>query len=210
MGLEHARRKQPNGAAGVACWLHQWWPPLLLCCCMVLAEAGGDPLRIALRYAREPLADGEFWRLLSGHFVHLGWGHLLLNAAALLLVWALTGTRMSLTNWLLSGALIVVVIDAGFWWLEPQLAWYVGLSGVLHGLLVAGLLVSWPSLRMETVLLCSLIVLKLAYEQLYGALPGSGLAAGGAVVVDAHLYGAVGGLLAATIVKIRVMRVASI
>ena len=210
MGLDHARRKYPASLAAGQASLRHWWLPLLTCCCMALAEAGGDRVRIALRYARSQIGDGEFWRLLSGHFVHLGWGHLFMNAAALMLVWALVGARMTLTNWLLSSAFIVAVIDAGFWWLQPQLAWYVGLSGVLHGLLLAGLLVGWPSMRTETVLLCFLMALKLVYEQLLGPLPGSASAAGGAVVVDAHLYGAVGGLVAAAVVRTRAIRAASI
>ena len=40
------------------------------------------------------------------------------------------------------GVASVAMIDLGFVLFEPQLDWYVGLSGVLHGALAAGA-VSW-------------------------------------------------------------------
>jgi hypothetical protein len=76
----------------------------------------------------------------------------------------------------------------------------VGLSGVLHGLLVAGLLhgLMTPR-RRESAVVLALVFAKLAYEQLAGPLPGSAATAGGAVIVDAHLYGAIAGLAGACI-----------
>ena len=41
---------------------------------------------------------------------------------------------------------------------------------------------------------------KLGWEQLAGPLPFTGETAGGPVIVDAHLYGAVGGALAALLI----------
>ena len=40
------------------------------------------------------------------------------------------------------------------------------------------------------------LIAKLAWEQISGPLPGSAATAGVAVIVDAHLYGAAGGILA--------------
>jgi hypothetical protein len=48
-------------------------------------------------------------------------------------------------------------------------------------------------------ILAIFLVVKLSYEQAAGALPFSGGGAG--VVVDAHLYGALGGLAAAAAIK---------
>jgi len=48
-------------------------------------------------------------------------------------------------------------------------------------------------------LLLALIIGKLAWEQVAGALPGSESVAGGNVVVNAHLYGAIGGAIIGTI-----------
>ena len=99
---------------------------------------------------------------------------------------------------------LVVAIDAGFWWLNPSLDWYVGLSGVLHGLLVAGLVAGYRESPGENLLLLVLIAAKLGYEQWLGPLPGSESTAGGPVVVNAHLYGALAGAACAAALRIRV------
>ena len=41
------------------------------------------------------------------------------------------------------------------------------------------------------------VIIKLGWEQIYGAVPGSEAAAGGAVIVNSHLYGAIAGALIA-------------
>ena len=100
----------------------------------------------------------------------------------------------------------VVVIDAGFWFLDRQLVWYVGLSGVLHGMLLAGLVAGWAERKTESLLLAALLLAKLIYEQFMGPLPGSESTAGGAVVVNAHLYGAAGGLFSGLLLRVRAPR----
>ncbi len=166
----------------------------LLCFCIA---AFGDAARELLRYERVAIAEGEYWRLLSAHFAHLGYPHLALNLAGLLLVWLLVGRLYSTWRCLLVAAFSIVVMDAGFWFVDSEMRWYVGLSGLLHGLLLAGAIAGFRSLPVESIVIAALVVAKLAYEQIVGPLPGSESVAGAAVVVNAHLYGAIGGALAA-------------
>lgn len=157
-----------------------------------------------LRFDRGGIANGEAWRLLSGHAVHLGISHWLLNIAGLGLVWYLVGDAFDWRRWLIVVASGIAAIDAGLWMLNPSLNWYVGLSGLLHGLLVAGIVGTWHRRRFEAAILGAIVTAKLGYEQLAGPLPGSELTSGGAVVVDAHLYGAIGGLVAgAALISLR-------
>jgi rhomboid family GlyGly-CTERM serine protease len=164
----------------------------------LLCESGtGEHARLLLRYEREAVLQGEYWRLLTGHLVHGSWLHLWLNCAGLGLIAALFPDHYSTRQWLLIGLLSLVTIDLGFVFWEPQLTWYVGLSGVLHGALAAGAIAWWRYETKRLALALSLIFAgKLLWEQLHGALPLSG---GLAVVVDAHLYGAIGGVIAGTI-----------
>ena len=167
------------------------WLLGLLSTALVLSGVGDD----TLRYERTAVLNGEYWRLLTGHFVHGSVSHLLLNLAGLGLVAALFPRDYSFLEWLFIGFCSIVAIDLAFVCCEPQLHWYVGFSGVLHGALAAGA-VAW--LRHETkaiaLLLCIVLIGKLLWEQLRGALPFSGDMP---VIVDAHLYGAMGGTLAA-------------
>ena len=157
----------------------------------------GTGLIEALRFDRHRIADGAWWRLLSGNFVHLGTSHLVMNLAGLALVVALVWRRFGALEWALVTLLSSLSVGAGLYALNPTIGWYVGFSGTLHGLLVAGCLADLRHFPKSAAALLALIGGKLAWEQLAGALPGSEATAGGRVVVDAHLYGAIGGLLLA-------------
>lgn len=149
------------------------------------------------RYDRALVSHGEYWRLVSAHFVHGSLQHLLLNLVALVLVTALFARDYSLRGWILIIGLSIAAIDVGFVFYEPQLDWYVGYSGVLHGILAAGAIAWWRRGPAAMALALSAVLIgKLAWEQWQGALPLSGELP---VVVDAHLYGALGGAAAASI-----------
>jgi rhomboid family GlyGly-CTERM serine protease len=174
--------------------IQQAWLVGLLAAVLVLLWLTGDAGRELLRYERNAVFQGEYWRLITGHLVHGSGQHLLLNAVGLGLVAALFPREYSLRGWLLVLASSLVTIDLGFVFLEPQLEWYVGLSGVLHGVLAAGVIGWWRhESRPLALALTAVVAGKLAWEQWHGALPLSGDMP---VVVDAHLYGAIGGVLA--------------
>jgi len=161
----------------------------------LMLQAGGRGLVDALAYSREDIAGGELWRLVTAHLVHLGWSHLALNLAGLALVWYLVGRAFRPRQWLAIAAVSVLTMDLGFWVLDPELDWYVGLSGLLHGLLAAGLVQGLRRRDREAVVLAAFVIGKLAWEQWQGPLPGSEATSGGNVIVNAHLYGAVGGVV---------------
>lgn len=176
-------------------WLRQggYWP-LGLALVLVVLWAPGDAVLDSLRYERSAISAGQVWRFITGHLVHASFAHLLLNLAGLGVVAALFPGEFSRREWTLVGLTSALAISAGLWWLRPQVTWYVGLSGVLHGILAAGALSWWRSQpRTLAALLSAVLLLKLAWEQWQGALGWSGELP---VIVDAHLFGAVGGLAA--------------
>jgi rhomboid family GlyGly-CTERM serine protease len=184
-----------NAPAADPARLRAWALPIALSLLMVVLEI--VDLAGPLRYLREAILTGQYWRIVTGHLVHLGWAHLLLNLAGLALVWLLFGPLLRTSTWLATAALSAVTASLGLLWLDPQLTWYAGFSGVLHGLFVAGTLAAWRRGDRGALLLLAALAAKLVWEQWQGAAPGSVALIGGAVVVDAHLYGAVGGLLGA-------------
>ena len=175
--------------------LANWRLPAAIIALGAAIAVAGPAGREALKYDRLAIAQGEWWRLVSGHFAHLGGAHFAMNAAGLCVVWLLVGQRASQLAWF--GVLLAVIagIDLGFWFLDPDLLWYVGLSGVLHGLLVAGALAGLTTDRTESLVVLVLVATKVLYEQFAGPMPGSEATAGGPVVVEAHLYGALAGLV---------------
>jgi len=173
--------------------------PLSLALISIAVMLGGRDLRLWLRFDREAILHGEAWRLVTAHLAHLGWSHLALNLAGLALIWLLFSRVYTTEQWLAALAISMLGVGFGVLAFQPAVYWYVGLSGVLHGLFVAGAVASLAAGYRAELLLLGLLVVKLAWEQLHGALPGSESFAGGAVLVDSHLYGAVAGLLAAAI-----------
>jgi rhomboid family GlyGly-CTERM serine protease len=151
------------------------------------------------RYDRDAIMAGEIWRIITGHFVHLGWKHFIMNVAGLILIWLLFGRLMSTWKWTVCIIVNALFISIGFILFDKDLNWYVGLSGVLHGMFVCGAIASIVLGYRAEALLLLLLVGKLIWEQLQGALPGSASFAGGDVVVDAHLYGAIIGLACAAL-----------
>ena len=92
------------------------------------------------RFNRGLVAQGEVWLLLSGHIVHLNWSHWLLNMAGLAIVAFFFSAHATFKQWFIVIVVSSSVISAGIWWGMPELRYYVGLSGVLHGLFLYGAL----------------------------------------------------------------------
>jgi rhomboid family GlyGly-CTERM serine protease len=181
-----------------------WLFPVVYIGISILVMMTGDLGKEVLRYDRVWIGQGEAWRLISGHFAHLGWSHLALNSVGLLLVWFLIGGAYTLRTWVLIVGVTFATMDLGFWFLNPELYWYVGMSGLLHGLLAAGIVARLRNIDAETTVLVLLLIAKISWEQFSGPVPGSESTSGGPVVVDAHLYGALGGILGAILARIRV------
>jgi rhomboid family GlyGly-CTERM serine protease len=184
--------------------MSEWRIPTLLAICSLLAALAGDAGREWLRWDRDGLSTGQVWRTVTGHFVHLGWTHFLLNMCGLVLVWLIVGSRLGVKRWIMLIAASIVGMNLGFWFLDPELQWYVGMSGLLHALLLGGLIVGFRSNPGESALIAAFVVAKLVFEQVAGPLPGSESASGGAIIVNAHLYGSITATMVSVLFLIRV------
>jgi len=162
---------------------------------LLLLQLGGAATASALRYDRSALLAGQWWRLASAHLVHLDLRHALLNGLGLVLMWALFVRDYRGRQWFLILLAAAAAIDAGLWFRDTSVLWYVGASGVLHGVMAAGILAELRRGELAGLVLAVFLLAKLTYEQWAGALPFAGPAV--PVMVNAHLYGALGGLAAA-------------
>ena len=174
---------------------------LLGCLALLWAlHAGGPAWMLALRYEREAIAHGQWWRLVTAHWVHLDARHLLLDSAGLVLLWCLYVRELRPAQWLLVLAAATLGVDAGLWWADPGLSWYLGISGLLHGAWAAGALAQWLRGDRRGAIMLAVLAVKLLLEHRGGA---SLLSSGMPVVPLAHLFGALGGLAAVAALALR-------
>jgi rhomboid family GlyGly-CTERM serine protease len=164
---------------------------LALCTLLVGLALIGDPAREALHWSRAAIARGEHWRWLTGHLVHLDLVHATLNAGGLALVWMLFRDVYTARRWLLVASAGLVSIDAGLWWLS-DIAWYVGLSGLLNTVAAAGIVRAIIDGDRIAWIVGTLGLAKLVHENVAGPMPF--LAGDSPVVLEAHLFGALAGM----------------
>ncbi len=173
-------------------WNHVLWLFVFIIC-FSLQSAG---LVSTFQFDRGLIDQGQYWLLFTGHLVHLNWMHWGLNMAGLVIVAVFFSLYGNLFDWLFVLLFSALVTGLGLYWFHPELIWYVGLSGVLHGLFIYGAIREIRFYPFSGYVLVLLLAAKLFWEYMNGALPGSEEMTGGRVLVEAHLYGALAGLAA--------------
>ena len=175
---------------------HRLWPDALLLSVLFLLLALLPAASQWLDYRRELIAGGEFWRLFSGHFTHLNLAHAFMNAAGLLLVSFLFVRELSRRQWWALVLAAPLFISAGLWLRQPDLLGYAGFSGVLHGLIYLGVVRLLPSAPVLAGVILLLLVGRQVWEQTAAYNPEYLRHwIEGRVMPDAHLFGAIAGLL---------------
>lgn len=154
-----------------------------------LAQPWTQPL---LEFNRGAIANGQWWRLLSGQWIHYGVYHLAMNSAAFALCGYVLLRHFALPQYLLLLLCCLIAVGLGLYWFNPQLQYYAGLSGALHGLLVAGLFEQLRQKSWISLAALILVALKLVQEQ-SASFDASHPLLPVPVAVDAHLYGALAG-----------------
>lgn len=199
-------------------FLKMWQVPLGLSLIVLAIAAMGTWGRDSFQYLGPQLSGKGFanhYRWISGHFTHLGWSHMTLNVIGMLSVWWLYGRYLTRELWIIFILICAFGISLGLYFLSPHVDYYVGLSGVLHGMLSAGVtlallenfksknrLKETASISWEELFVLLGLWGKIAYEQIAGSLPITTKIAGNTVIVETHLYGAIIGCVFTIILQI--------
>jgi rhomboid family GlyGly-CTERM serine protease len=149
--------------------------------------------------SRRGVADGEFWRLLTGHLCHYSLYHFAVDAGTLLALGWIVESRRGARRWGLLAASSAIAISLAFIWAEPQLDVYRGLSGIDCAAFAAALALKIERHRAPALALAAVFAAKLAYEQLTGRFlfPSADLGEMGLPVLTAHTVGALTGFASA-------------
>ena len=141
------------------------------------------------RYENDWFSSGEIWRLLSAHWVHVGWIHLLLNTLGLAICVGLAKPNWSIKRWVIQSVCLGLGISVLCTLQNPEIDWYVGFSGVLFGLYFLAAHDLYARDRLISVLMGGAIIIKIIIEQYTPYDFSSEDLIGARVIVDAHLYG---------------------
>jgi membrane associated rhomboid family serine protease len=144
------------------------------------------------QYGIQPRTEEGLWGILFAPLLHGGFDHLEANSVPLLVLGFLVAT-VSLARWLSVMAWAWLVSGLGVWLVAPDHSLTIGASGLVFGLLTY-LLVAGFLERQPVRILVGVAVFLLYGGVLLGVLPGTP-----GVSWQGHLFGALGGLLAARV-----------
>lgn len=168
--------------------------PLVITVTTLMVNSFHYRLFLLLRYQRERILAGEWWRLFSGHIVHVSGPHLWMNLSGVIVLWLLYKDVLLWWMWWFLMLAGMLGVSFGLLLFSPEVDWYAGLSGVLHSVYVGGAIIFFRYSWKKGSLLLGILMTKILWEQLYGVMPGSADITGANVIVDSHLYGALSGL----------------
>lgn len=148
-----------------------------------------------LQFDRQAILAGDYWRLWTGHLLHTNHWHLLMNVAGFVVILMLHGNyyRCWTFLFLLLSGTGLIGLALLFW--SPAISLYVGLSGWLHALLVFGACEDIRRQWSSGWLILAGVAAKVGWEQWQGANSDLVMLIEADVAVDAHLYGAITGVV---------------
>ena len=170
--------------------LNQWLAPVSWIIIAVVLFINQTAALDLFEFNRQLISAGQYWRLLTGNFLHTNGWHLVMNIAGLLMLSQLFGQYFSARAMIAFSLVNCVVVGVLLYLFSPDITYYVGLSGFLHGLFVAGCLAEISRGIKFGYLLLGAVVTKIIHEQVMGAPAQVGELISASVAVDAHLYGA--------------------
>jgi rhomboid family GlyGly-CTERM serine protease len=147
-----------------------------------------------LRFDREAIMLGEWWRLITNIMTHSNDYHLLLNCASVGLIWSLYGSELKIR---LS---VVVVLYTGLFvglclLLYSPTNIYVGFSGALYGIIVIAAYNGFKLGDKWSLALAIIVVGRVIYQQIDG--PSDELAEmiESRVAIESHAFGILSSIL---------------
>lgn len=152
------------------------------------------------QYARTEMENGQWLRLVSGHFAHGNVAHALMNGVGLLLATVLAPTWMNRWPGLVLLSVMNLALGLVIYIAEPDVVIYRGLSGTLHGWVLLAVIMSPQFRPVWKCFMVLLIVGKVGWEQRVGHGSSTPAYLGnleGSVLTEAHAYGATIGLFVA-------------
>jgi rhomboid family GlyGly-CTERM serine protease len=134
------------------------WRTLLLTLLATMAYFLLGPAPDAWVVSRQAVGQGEWWTLISGHWIHSDHQHALWNISALFILGSLFEQPLKhriFTELILASLLLSLWMGVYL----PELQAYCGLSGILNTLLVTGTITLWKQYHSPALLIILVLAL---------------------------------------------------
>jgi rhomboid family GlyGly-CTERM serine protease len=174
---------------------------LLVFFLFVVLMAVGQLFVDSFQYNRLSVINGEYWRIITCHFCHVDWKHLLLNSTGLVFVLLFFFHIFPPIKWFFATVFCSVFIGLGFLILTPYVNWYLGLSGLLHSFLVIGLVGEIKRGNKLYYIGLLVVLVKVVVEKYVGPSIYARQLLEFTVIADAHILGGFSGLVFSSILK---------
>ncbi len=163
----------------------------------------GESATNMLNYHRSAIADGQIWRLLTGHLIHSNLWHLLLNLASLLMIGWLFSQHLTYKIWIIIFTLSALMISFAYYFTAPQFEYYVGLSAILYAVIIIGALLDIKHQPMIAGLILLVVTGRVIWQQIYGTADDLEQLIEQRVAVESHLFGIITGYFQGLILLLR-------
>ena len=182
-------------ATGVTAWLDRR-VAILVFGPLILLSVFGHIVNPFLHYARAPILAGEWWRLITGHFVHIDAAHLTLNCAVIL-AW-LYVFRERESPLVVATRLLAYAAMSGLSMLafSPDLTWMLGASALTYALIAGSALraaIAGP--RMLGLIVLAGLAVRIGAEQIWELESWFGHFVDYPIASAAHGHGVAAGLV---------------
>lgn len=156
----------------------------------------GDDLNPMLQYEREQILAGEWWRLITGHLVHVDAPHLAINAFVILVWLYLFDQREDLGTviWTIFG--YALLTSLGMLLLSTDLEWMLGASAITYALIGGSAFrAALEGPRRLGLMLLAALSLKMLAEQYWGLESWFSHLVDYPIASETHVYGIAAGIL---------------
>lgn len=147
----------------------------------------------------EPRETDGLIGVVTAPFLHLGFGHLIANTIPFAVL-GLTIALGGLARVLAVTVIVALISGLGTWLVAPDNTLHIGASGVVFGYATYLLARGWYDRRLMNVVIAVVVAVGFGGVLLGGLLPERGIS------WQAHLFGAIGGIVAARLLRARTAR----
>ena len=156
----------------------------------------GDELNPLLQYEREGILAGEWWRLITGHMVHLDAPHFAVNAIVILAWLYLFDQRDSLGTIIGTIFAYALLSSLGMLLLSTELEWMLGASAITYALIGGSAFrAALDGPRPLGIVLLAALTVKMLAEQYLGLESWFSHLVDYPIASESHAHGIAAGLL---------------